>query len=441
MKTSRAGRTIVAALVLAGAACSTSSRAPAPASTAVAVTTSGPASQPWGMLLLGDHGYDLRYLESKDYEPPLTRDQFVAKERAEWLEDKRPPAEFRPPAATRLANGGWVPASGLVPVAAAMTRQCTAGSVRCDFAVMLGDNVYPDGATLGQDGHDDALRFDRLFREPFASWSRLGPDFRIYVALGNHDWNTSRAGALAQVDYLARTAPFYMDGLVYRVVPPAAHGEVELFVIDTTVLLAGETVLEDALADDGSELPSHEVEQPDGWTRPATELERGMVAWLERALSDSRARWKVVVGHHPLWSSAGSKYEQARVLRRLLLPVLCRQADLYVSGHDHTLELQYDDCRDAVPDGSALPLPAVVSGAASKQRALNTAFMTHQARKYPQLRTEWARGLVWGYAHLAVSGDAATLSFVTTPDAGSGQPVEAYVTRFTRRSAGARAPQ
>ena len=77
---------------------------------AEASTTAVPAMGPaaagsraggdWGLLIFGDHGYDLRYLERDDYEPPLDWDAFVAKEREEWLEDKRPAAEFEPPAAT-----------------------------------------------------------------------------------------------------------------------------------------------------------------------------------------------------------------------------------------------------------------------------------------------------------------------------------------------------
>ena len=161
-----------------------------------------------------------------------------------------------------------------------------------------------------------------------------------------------------------------------------------------------------------------------------------MVAWLERSLAESTARWKIVVAHHPLWSSAGSKYEQARVLRRLILPALCRYADLYLAGHDHTFELHHDDCREALPGEQVAPLPSVVSGAASKQRALHTNFMRHQSRKYPQLSTEWARGLVWGFAHLGVSGDSATLTFVETPDDGSGKAETVHVTKFERRSAG-----
>ena len=50
----------------------------------------------------------------------------------------------------RLANGGYVPASGMMPVARAMRAYCQ--TTRCDAGMMLGDNIYPDGATLGADG-------------------------------------------------------------------------------------------------------------------------------------------------------------------------------------------------------------------------------------------------------------------------------------------------
>ncbi len=225
-----------------------------------------------------------------------------------------------------------------------------------------------------------------------------------------------------------------MDGVAYRVRPAAGHGEVELFVIDTTVMLAGQTVYEDALADDASELRPTRREDPDRWVVPKTRSERDMAAWLERSLKESDARWKIVIGHHPLWSSAGSKYEQARVLRRLILPALCRYADLYVAGHDHTLELHFDDCSRALPGKPVKPLPAVVSGAAAKQRALNTAFMRHQLERYPELTTDWARGLVWGFAHLTVSGDLATLRFIETPDDGSGAANLTHTAQFPRRS-------
>ena len=415
--------TVLAIAVLAG--CAQPDRAPPP-------PPAGPNGTEIGILVFGDHGYDLDYLEAEDYEPPRTREQFIALEKKDWLEDKRPPDEFRPPAMTLHRSGSWVAASGMLPVASAMQTWCRAE--RCDFATMLGDNIYPNGATLGADGRDDAGRFEAIFARPFGRFVELGPDFRIYSVLGNHDWKTSRAGAMAQVDYLGRTPPFYIDGITYRVKPAAARGEVELFVIDTTVMLAGQIVYEDALADDASELRPTRREDPDPWVKPKTRVERDMAAWLERSLAESDARWKIVIGHHPLWSSAGSKYEQARVLRGLILPALCRYADAYLAGHDHTLELHFDDCSRALRGKEVPPLPAVVSGAASKQRALNTAFMRHQLDRYPELDTRWARGLVWGFAHLAIRGDEATVSFVVTPDDGSGAVELKHTATFRRRS-------
>ncbi len=43
-----------------------------------------------------------------------------------------------------------------------------------------------------------------------------------------------------------------MDGLFYRVQPPAGHGEVEVFAIDTEVLLSSTTVYKATLADDAT---------------------------------------------------------------------------------------------------------------------------------------------------------------------------------------------
>ena len=81
-----------------------------------------------------------------------------------------------------------------------------------------------------------------------------------------------------------------MDGILYRVRPPAAQGEVELFVIDTHVLLAGETVYEDALADDASELPPTEREDPDRLGRCRRPASSGAWSPGSSARSPSRTR-------------------------------------------------------------------------------------------------------------------------------------------------------
>ena len=391
------------------------------------------AQQPLAeFLAFGDSGYHYDYLEVEDEPESKTFEAWVEAERLEWLEDKRPPAEFRPGPGYRVPEtGSWIPASGQAAVATAMRRFCE-GPPACDFAVMLGDNIYPEGATGGR---DDGERFRKIFHEPYAPLAANGPDFRIYAALGNHDWKTSRAGAMAQVKYLTETPPFYMDGIRYRVAPTGDPREVEIFVLDTHVLLSKYSILDDALADDGREIDGEKIDEPEPWSLPRTEEEWRMAEWLEEALASSRARWKIVMGHHPIWSSAGSKFQQARMMRRLILPALCRHADMYLAGHEHTLELYTDGCRDVPEAKGRPPLPQLVSGAAGKQRPLNTNFARHQLAAHPELTSLYAQGLTWGFAHVTLEPDGATIRLLTTPDDGSGEPVLAYEHRFERRSA------
>jgi tartrate-resistant acid phosphatase type 5 len=391
----------------------------------------GPVAE---FLAFGDSGYHLDYLDPEDLaKAPATFEGFVEQERAEWLEDRRPPAEFRPQPGHRLESGRWVPASGQDAVASAMRRWCE-GPATCDFAVMLGDNIYPDGATAGADGRDDATRFRKIFFEPYAPLAANGPGFRIYAALGNHDWKTSRAGAMAQVKYLAGTPPFHMDGIRYRVAPTGDAREVEIFVLDTHVMLSDHSILDDALTEDGRELDSNEIDTPEPWALPQDADEWGQAAWLEQALAGSPARWKIVIGHHPIWSSAGSKFHQARMMRRLILPALCRHADLYLAGHEHTLELYTDGCKDVPEARGRPPLPQLVSGAAGKQRPLNSNFARHQLAAHPELTSLYTAGLVWGFAHVTLEADQATIRLLTTPDDQSGVPVLAYEHAFDRRS-------
>ncbi len=386
----------------------------------------GPVAQ---FLAFGDSGYHYDYLDPDDEPGPKTYEAYLESERLEWLEDKRPPGEFAAPPGYRVPEtGSWIPASGQAAVAAAMQRWCE-GPPACGFAVMLGDNIYPDGA----DGRDDAERFRKIFHEPYAPLAANGPDFRIYAALGNHDWKTSREGATAQVRYLTETPPFYMEGLRYRVAPTGDAREVEVFVIDTHVLLSGYSILDDALDDDAREVDSGEIDDTQPWAVPRTDEEWRQAEWLEESLAAAPARWKIVIGHHPIWSSAGSKFQQARMLRRLILPALCRHADMYLAGHEHTLELHTYAC-DGIPEAEGRPpLPQLVSGAAGKQRPLNTAFQRHQLAANPALVTLWSQGLVWGFAHVTLQRDEATIRMVTTPDDRSGEPVLAHEHTFKRR--------
>jgi hypothetical protein len=225
-----------------------------------------------------------------------------------------------------------------------------------------------------------------------------------------------------------------MPGLFYRTVPPGFEGEIELFVIDTEMLLASTTVHKNALDAQGNELRTGELETWDAHIRPQTAEERAMVEWLTRSLASSKARWRLVFGHHALWSGGGSKYEKARALRRLLLPALCRHADAYFAGDDHMLEVYTDDCR-AVDGSKPGPLPLLVSGAAAKYRPLHPGFMAQQARNNPEIRGLWSKGSTWGFMWVRLEGDRLELQVYSTPADLSGRPVLEARFDFPRRTA------
>ena len=59
--------------------------------------------------------------------------------------------------------------------------------------------------------------------------------------------------------------------------------------------------------------------------------------WLERSLANSKAAWKIVYAHHPLYSSG--IHGSSRELIAKLSPLFARYGvQLYLNGHDHNYE-------------------------------------------------------------------------------------------------------
>ncbi len=314
--------------------------------------------------------------------------------------------------------------SGITKVANAIAFYCQ--TALCNFGMMTGDNIYPDGAA-GDDG--DAAMFQSRFVEPYGPLSALGEGFRIYVGLGNHDWYTSRKGALAQVSFHETTRPFYMDGLFYRATPAGMDGEVELFIVDTEMLLAPERLPDFDEGPNGEMIPNGKTKRGgEEAAIPTTNAERRQVAWLTDALKSSNAKWKIVLGHHPLWQSrADSKYRQSIRLREMLMPALCAHADAYVAGHQHTLELHSDSCTGEAADSSTKPLAHIVSGAGAKQRALDLPFQAWQQTQYPQLNQIWADGDQWGFAYLSIEQDVLEVRMMSVDAKGQSKVEKTHV--------------
>ena len=66
------------------------------------------------------------------------------------------------------------------------------------------------------------------------------------------------------------------------------------------------------------------------------EIPAAQLQWLDKELGTSQARWKLVYGHHPIYS-AGAHEDNPQLVKQLL-PVLKNRADVYLAGHDHDLQ-------------------------------------------------------------------------------------------------------
>jgi acid phosphatase len=69
-----------------------------------------------------------------------------------------------------------------------------------------------------------------------------------------------------------------------------------------------------------------------------TSKERLQLHWIDSCLSISTAQWKIVVGHHTIYS--GGEHGDNTALIYLLEPILLKHhVDMYICGHDHHLEM------------------------------------------------------------------------------------------------------
>ena len=394
-------------------------------------------------LAFGDGGYHTDYPKAKHIKHPRNKAQFIAKEKQDWLEDHRPLAEFNHapiyvyPETTIATEQG-----GAAAVGQAMASLCQ--QAPCDFAIQLGDNIYPDGADAN-DGKDDQKRMNELILKPLTPLLLEQPELVVYSALGNHDWKTSRKGVELQRQWMAKQKNFHMGEKGYYSYKKGTPGnDIEFFVIDSNMLLSGQKFYEVPLNPDGSEgdlteamTSGHaELEKHDPHEGPVNNEDKTQLTWLQQGLANSTAKWKIVYGHHILWSIGGTKYSEGHVLRKLIMPTLCQYADAYIAGHEHDLELLTDDCSLYPEAKSNSPLPLIISGAASKMRGKHTPFAEQQALKYPQYQLLWSKSFTWGFAHLTVDNktDKLTVEYFTTPRDNSAKLVPEVKYTFQHRS-------
>ncbi|GAC1672802.1 MAG: metallophosphoesterase [Steroidobacteraceae bacterium] len=195
-------------------------------------------------------------------------------------------------------------------VAAQMGK--AAHSLRSQFVISVGDNFYSNGV---QSTTDPQWRssFEDIY---------VAPSLQIpwYVALGNHDY---RGVPQAEIDYSKSSTRWRMPARYYKVSGAdlgAPHGD--FFFIDTSPLVYKDREQENTVIT--ANVSAQDV--------------AAQLRWLDEALGESNATWKLVIGHHTL-RSGGSQHGDTPAMVERVEPLLQKHGvAAYINGHDHDLQ-------------------------------------------------------------------------------------------------------
>ncbi len=167
--------------------------------------------------------------------------------------------------------------------------------------LLLGDNVYNTGAPE---------KFESTIGRPYRPLVTRG--VRLLPILGNHDAFTQRG--TAQLKYLGLG-----NNRWYRTT--LANGRVDLFALDTTVFVDDAWIYRDARSQD--------------WRMDQAEKQ---LAWMDEQFGKSTAPFKIVMGHHPLYSSGTRALERFQMRTAFGDVLHDNHIDAYLAGHQHIYE-------------------------------------------------------------------------------------------------------
>nr|WP_263858081.1 metallophosphoesterase [Waterburya agarophytonicola] len=164
----------------------------------------------------------------------------------------------------------------------AKTISCYSNLNPFPLVLLTGDNIYEYGETA---------KIHDTFEIPYRDL--LQQQVKFYAAIGNHDILTNNG--VDEINY----QDFNMQGRYYTF----TRKNVQFFALDTNPEAS--------------------------WQKQLT--------WLENNLAKSTKPWKIVFGHHPVYSSG--EHGTHLSLVKQLTPLFSRYGvQLYLNGHDHHYE-------------------------------------------------------------------------------------------------------
>lgn len=185
-----------------------------------------------------------------------------------------------------------------------------ADSVHPRFIVSCGDNFQLNGVQSTR---------DPLWQTNFENiYTRFSLHVDWYPVLGNHDY---QGNTQAQIDYSDISRRWKMYAHYYTLVQPAGEiDSVRLVFLDTPPLI------------------DYYYAHPQKYPDIALQDSLAQLNWLREVLASNKAKWIMVFGHHPVYSSS-TKHGSTKELIQRLQPIFEKyHVDFYLSGHDHDLQ-------------------------------------------------------------------------------------------------------
>ncbi len=187
--------------------------------------------------------------------------------------------------------------------------------LEAEFIVSVGDNFYPNGVQSTQDYHWISS-FENIYTDPslYTDW---------YVALGNHDY---RGNVQAQIDYSQISRRWNMPERYYSKTFELKNGEKLLMVV----------------MDTNPYIDSYH-KNPEKYSGIQEQDTLAQTKWLENQLktNDKSVKWKIVVGHHPLYSGGKRKESKdTKSFEAKFADLFDKyKVDAYICGHEHDLQI------------------------------------------------------------------------------------------------------
>ena len=185
--------------------------------------------------------------------------------------------------------------------------------VDASFIVSTGDNIYPNGVISE---YDPAWKY--AFEDVYSSYPT---HINWYVVLGNHDYKTNPD---AEVAYSKISARWHMPSRYFslkKFIGKDTSNAAEFFFIDTTPF------------------QKNYYKEPDYAGHVAGNDTAAQKAWLINVLKNSTAKWKFVIGHHPLYSAGKRKGKLGDMIDAFRDIFEKYNVDAYFCGHEHQLEV------------------------------------------------------------------------------------------------------